>query len=75
MPLKEGFKKMNLNVEVKLHNDFNSHGGPGQVHDRHPAGAHPGLRPEAPAPGAALERPLVLSASARPRTWRPSPSA
>jgi hypothetical protein len=22
MPLKEGFKKMNLNVEVKLHNDF-----------------------------------------------------
>ena len=22
MPLKEGFKKMNLNVAVKLHNDF-----------------------------------------------------
>ena len=22
MPLNEGFKKMNLNVEVKLHNDF-----------------------------------------------------
>jgi len=22
MPLKEGFKKMNLNVEVKLHTDF-----------------------------------------------------
>ena len=22
MPLKEGFKKMNLNVEMKLHNDF-----------------------------------------------------
>ena len=22
MPLKEGFKKMNLNVEVKVHNDF-----------------------------------------------------
>ena len=22
MPLKEGFKKMNLNVEGKLHNDF-----------------------------------------------------
>src|SRR3989442_8676171 len=41
------------------------HGGTGQVHDRRAPGVHPRLRPEAPAPGAALERPLVLSASAR----------
>ena len=41
------------------------HGGPRQVHDRRAAGVHPGLRPEAPVAGAAHERPLVLSASAR----------
>ena len=66
MPLKEGFKKMNLNVEVKLHTDFKAvTAAQGKSMTACAAGVHPGLRPEAPVAGAALERPLVLSASAR----------